>query len=80
MFGNIGREPLKLLKEKLLYSKTESINLLQYVSDFRTKFFRTCEVAKTNLRGVVSKETVVLRRLESIAGNLVLKDWRELKD
>ena len=45
------REPLKLLKEKLLYSKTESINLLQYVSDFRTKFFRTCEVAKTNLRG-----------------------------
>jgi len=28
---------------------SESINLLQYVSDFRTKLFRACELARVNL-------------------------------
>ena len=36
-------------KEKLLPGDSESINLLQYVSDFRTKLFRTCELARANL-------------------------------
>lgn len=49
VFGHIVRGPLKLLKEKLLSSSSESINLLQYVSDFRTKLFRACELARDNL-------------------------------
>lgn len=49
MFGYTVRGPLKLLKEKLLSSSTESSNLLQYVSDFCTKLFTACESAKTNL-------------------------------
>ena len=43
------RGPLRLLKDKLLSSSSESINLLQYVSDFRTKLFRACELARANL-------------------------------
>ena len=43
------RGPLKLLKEKLLSNCSESINLLQYVSDFRSKLFRACELARANL-------------------------------
>ena len=43
------RGPLKLLKEKLLSSSSESINLLQYVSYFRTKLSRACELASDNL-------------------------------
>ena len=50
VFGHTVRGPLKLLKEKLLQSSNnESINLLQYVSDFRTKLFRACELARANL-------------------------------
>lgn len=49
VFGHTVRGPLKLLKEKLLSSSSESINLLQYVSDFRTKLFRACELARDNL-------------------------------
>ena len=43
------RGPLKLLKKKLLSSSTESTNLLQYDSDFCSKRFRACELAKANL-------------------------------
>ena len=49
MFGHTVRGPLKLLKEKLLSSSTESINFLQHVSDFRNKLLRACELAKDNL-------------------------------
>ena len=48
VFGHTVRGP-QLLKERLLPSSTESINLLQYVSDIRTKLFRACESAKANL-------------------------------
>ena len=41
--------PLKLLKEKFISSSNESLNLLQYVSDFRTKLTRACELARANL-------------------------------
>ena len=37
------------LKDKLLSSGSESIFLLQYVSDFRTKLSRACELARANL-------------------------------
>ena len=39
----------ELEEEKLLSSNNESINLLQYVSDFRTKPFRACELDRVNL-------------------------------
>ena len=48
VFGHTVRGPLKLLKEKLLSSSSESINLLHYVSDFRTKLLRACELATAN--------------------------------
>ena len=49
VFGHTVRGPLKLLKESLLSSRSESTNLLQYVSDFHTKLFRACELARANL-------------------------------
>ena len=49
VFGHTVRGPLKLLKEKLLSSSSEAINLFQYVSDFRTKLYRACELARANL-------------------------------
>ena len=42
VFGHTVRGPLQLLKEKLLSGSGQSINLLQYVSNFPTKFFRAC--------------------------------------
>ena len=49
VFEYTVRGPLKLLKEKLLSSSNKSINILQYVSDFHTKLFRACELARANL-------------------------------
>ena len=49
VFGRTVRGPLKLLQEKLLSGSSETINLLQHVSDFRTKLFRACELARSNL-------------------------------
>ena len=39
----------ELEEEKLLSGSNESINLLQYVSDFCTKPFRACDLARVNL-------------------------------
>ena len=47
VFGHTVRGPLKLLKEKLLSSSTESIYFLQHVSDFL--LLRVCKLAKDNL-------------------------------
>ena len=49
VFEHTVRGPLKLLKKRLLSSSTESTNLLQYDSDFCSKRFRACELAKANL-------------------------------
>ena len=49
VFGHTVRGPLKLLKEKFISSSDEHLNLLQYVSDFRTKLTRACELARANL-------------------------------
>ncbi|PFX24909.1 Transposon Ty3-I Gag-Pol polyprotein [Stylophora pistillata] len=48
VFGHTVRGPLKLLKEKFLSSESHTINLLQYVSDFRTKLNKACELARAN--------------------------------
>ena len=46
------RGPLKIVKEKLLSQEDTSLNLLQYVSDFRSKLLIACEAAKSNLKSI----------------------------
>jgi hypothetical protein len=50
VFGHNVRGPLKLLKEKLLVDDDGPSNLLQYVSDFRTKLTKACDLARENLK------------------------------
>ena len=50
VFGHSVRGPLKLLKEKFLSNDETPLNLLQYVSDFRNRLSRVCEVARSNLK------------------------------
>ena len=49
------RGPLKLLKEKFLSDVDSSLNLLQYVSDFKDRLSRACESARNNLRSAQRK-------------------------
>ena len=55
VFGHSVRGPLKLLKEKFLSNDETPLNLLQYVSDFRNRLSRACEVARSNLKTSQSK-------------------------
>ena len=50
VFGHSVRGPLKLLKETFLSNDETPLNLLQYVSDFRNRLSRACEVARSNLK------------------------------
>ena len=50
VFGHSVRGPLKLLKETFLSNDETPSNLLQYVSDFRNRLSRACEVARSNLK------------------------------
>ena len=50
VFGHSVRGPLKLLKEKFLSNDEPPLNLLQYVSNFRNRLSRACEVARSNLK------------------------------
>ena len=50
VFGHSVRGPLKLLKEKFLSNDETPLKLLQYVSDFRNRLSRACEVARSNLK------------------------------
>ena len=50
VFGHPVRGPLKLSKEKFLSNDETPLNLLQYVSDFRNRLSRACEVARSNLK------------------------------
>ena len=50
VFDHSVRGPLKLLKEKFLSNDETPLNLLQYVSDFRNRLSRACEVARSNLK------------------------------
>ena len=55
VFGHTVRGPLKLLKEKFLYDDVSSLNLLQYVSDFKNRLSKACEAAWFNLKSAQSK-------------------------
>ncbi|MCG8117700.1 MAG: RNase H-like domain-containing protein [Candidatus Thiodiazotropha endolucinida] len=55
VFGHTVRGPLKLLKEKFLSNNDTSLNLLQYVSDFKTRLSKACEAARTNLQSAQRK-------------------------
>ena len=55
VFGHTVREPLKLLKEKILSIDDSSLNLLQYVSDFKDRLSKACEAARTNLKSAQRK-------------------------
>ena len=50
VFGHTVRGPLKLLKEKLLTDDGGLLNLFRYVTDFRTKLTKACELARKNLK------------------------------
>ena len=50
VFGHSVRGPLKLLNEKFLSNDETPLNLLQYVSDFRNRLSRACEVARSNFK------------------------------
>ena len=58
VFGHTVRGPLKLLKEKFLSNDDSSLNLLQYVSDFKDRLSKACEAAWTNL-STKENETLV---------------------
>lgn len=53
IYGHAARGPLKLLQEKILQSN-ETTNLLNYVSHFRYRLNRTCEIASQNLKSTQS--------------------------
>ena len=55
VFGHTVRGPLKLLKEKFLSQADTPLNLLQYVSDFRSKLLTAFEAAKSNLKSTQGK-------------------------
>ena len=55
VFGHSVRGPLMLLKENWLSENTESLNLLDYVSRFRNKLKKACELAQQNLKTSQSK-------------------------
>ena len=50
VFGHTVGGPLKLFKEKLLSHDVVSLNLLQYVSDFRNKLSNECEMPKSSIK------------------------------
>ena len=50
VFGHSVRGPLKLLKEYWLSENTKSLNLLDYVSKFRSKLKKASEQAQQNLK------------------------------
>ena len=55
VFAHAVRGPLKLLKEKFLSVDDSSLNLLQYVSDFKNRLPKACEAARSNLKSAQSK-------------------------
>ena len=55
VFGHSVCGALKLLKENWLSETTKSLNLLDYVSRFRDKLKKACELAQQNLKNSPSK-------------------------
>ena len=58
VFGHTVRGPLKLFKEKFLSDDDVTLNLLQYVSDFKTRLSKACEAARSNLKSAQNKMKV----------------------
>ena len=58
VFGHTVRGPLKLFKEKFLSDSNDCLNLFSYVSEFRTRLSKVCDLARTNLQAAqVSMKT-----------------------
>ena len=55
VFGHTVRGSLKLIKEKFLSQEDTPLNLLRYISDFRSKLLTVCEAAKSNLKSAQGK-------------------------
>ena len=49
VFGHTVRDPLKFFKENLLAQDGVPIDLYTYVSDFKLKLSKACDLAKNNL-------------------------------
>lgn len=49
VFGHTVRGPLKMLKEKWLSNQSHSTNLLDFVSNFRSKLTKACDLARQKL-------------------------------
>ena len=62
VFGHSVRDPLKFLKENWLSDITKSLNLLDYVSKFRDKLKKACELAQQNLKNSHSKMKMLYDR------------------
>ena len=50
VFGHSVPGPLKILKEKFLSNDETPLNILQYVSDFRNRLSKACDVARSYLK------------------------------
>ena len=55
VFGHTVRGPLKLLKETFLSDDDSSLNLLQYVSDFKNRLSKACEAARSKSNQLKTK-------------------------
>ena len=55
IFGRTVRGPLKLLKEHWTEETEEPVNLLDYVSKFRDRVTKTCQLAQENLKTAQGK-------------------------
>jgi hypothetical protein len=77
VFGHTVRGPLKLLKEKFLSEDDMSLNLLQYVSDFRNRLTNAFELARLNLKSKQSKMNIrkqsMMRMLKKEVLTLVIE-------
>lgn len=56
VFGHTVRGPLKLLKEKMMGCESSDVtNILDYVSSFRERLHRVCELARASMASVQAK-------------------------
>ena len=62
VFGHLVCGPLKLLKENWLSENTKCLNLLDYVSKFRDKLKKACELAQQNLKNSQSEMKMLYDR------------------
>ncbi|XP_065917657.1 uncharacterized protein [Dysidea avara] len=58
VFGHVVRGPLKILKESWLVVDSDPVNLLEYVTTFKTRLFEAGELAKKNLSRVQTRMKV----------------------